>query len=67
MSYECEPGVDKEVFNGLRHFSLVTHGFGTPTITTAINVFHRYLEELLQSQDSKDNDGGPIGNGKCTS
>uniref|UniRef100_A0A8C4SNE9 Transcription factor AP-2 epsilon n=1 Tax=Erpetoichthys calabaricus TaxID=27687 RepID=A0A8C4SNE9_ERPCA len=42
-----EPGVQ----SCLTHFSLITHGFGTPAICAALTAFQNYLVEALKSLD----------------
>lgn len=34
-------------YPGLTNFSLLTHGFGNPTINTSLGVLQTYLQELL--------------------
>ncbi|RXM91854.1 Transcription factor AP-2-epsilon [Acipenser ruthenus] len=42
-----EPGVQ----SCLTHFSLITHGFGTPALCAALTAFQNYLLEALKSLD----------------
>ncbi|KAK1153122.1 transcription factor AP-2-epsilon [Acipenser oxyrinchus oxyrinchus] len=42
-----EPGVQ----SCLTHFSLITHGFGTPALCAALTAFQNYLQEALKSLD----------------
>ena len=42
------PSLDSTVQRHLTHFSLVTHGFGSPAIVAAITAVQNYLNELLK-------------------
>ncbi len=44
-----EPGVQ----SSLTHFSLLTHGFGTPAICAALSAFQSYLLEALKLLDKE--------------
>ncbi len=43
--------LDPNVQKALSFFSLITHGFGTPAIATAIDVFQSYLSEMLKNYE----------------
>ncbi|XP_063439223.1 transcription factor AP-2-alpha-like [Mytilus trossulus] len=52
-----EPGIQKH----LTHFSLITHGFGSPAIVASLTAVNSYLNEMLKMMDkglsqSGDND-----------
>ncbi|CAF1425387.1 unnamed protein product [Adineta ricciae] len=40
--------LDPHVQDSLTNFSLITHGFGAPTLSAAVDVFHQYLTEMLK-------------------
>lgn len=40
--------ISDTALQGLNHFGLVTHGFGTPAMNAALNAFQSYLTELLK-------------------
>ncbi len=43
------PGtLDPHVQEALTNFSLITHGFGAPALTAAVDVFQQYLTEMLK-------------------
>lgn len=48
-----EPGVQ----SSLTHFSLLTHGFGTPAICAALSAFQSYLLEALKLLDKGEGGG----------
>lgn len=48
-----EPGVQ----SSLTHFSLLTHGFGTPALCAALSAFQSYLLEALKLLDKGENGG----------
>ncbi|CAN9504215.1 unnamed protein product [Ophioblennius macclurei] len=48
-----EPGVQ----GSLTHFSLLTHGFGTPAICAALSAFQSYLIEAIKMLDKGDGGG----------
>lgn len=66
--------LDPHVQDALTNFSLITHGFGSPALTAAVDVFHQYLTEMLKyyeknypmfiattsTSSSIKNGGGPI-------
>ena len=41
------PNDPNNPYPGLTNFSLLSHGFGNPTINTSLNVLQTYLQELL--------------------
>jgi hypothetical protein len=43
--------LDPSVQRSLSRFSLITHGFGSPAISAAIDVFHLYLSEMLKNYE----------------
>lgn len=45
------PVLDSSVQRSLLIFSLITHGFGTPAITAAVDVFYSYLNEMLKNYE----------------
>ena len=45
------PTLDPTVQHALSVFSLITHGFGAPAITAAVDVFQSYLSELLKNYE----------------
>lgn len=48
-----EPGVQ----GSLTHFSLLTHGFGTPAICAALSAFQSYLMEAIKMLDKSEGGG----------
>jgi hypothetical protein len=40
--------LDPHVQDALTNFSLITHGFGAPTLSAAVDVFQQYLTEMLK-------------------
>ncbi|KAM8884646.1 transcription factor AP-2-epsilon isoform X2 [Synchiropus splendidus] len=48
-----EPGLQ----GSLTHFSLLTHGFGTPAICAALSAFQSYLMEAIKMLDKGDGGG----------
>ena len=61
-----EPNIQRH----LTHFSLITHGFGSPAIVAALNSVQNYLTEMLKfmdknyptSQNSQMSSGGQMDN-----
>uniref|UniRef100_A0A8C4QZB1 Transcription factor AP-2 C-terminal domain-containing protein n=1 Tax=Eptatretus burgeri TaxID=7764 RepID=A0A8C4QZB1_EPTBU len=57
------PLLESEVQRQLNHFSLITHGFGTPAICAVLNSFQAVLSEVLSYQEKRlqnvDKTGGP--------
>ncbi|XP_032810897.1 transcription factor AP-2-delta isoform X1 [Petromyzon marinus] len=45
------PVLDPEVQRHLTHFSLITHGFGTPALCAALSTFQTVLGEMLAYQE----------------
>ncbi|CAF4711489.1 unnamed protein product, partial [Rotaria sp. Silwood2] len=43
--------LDPSVQRSLLIFSLITHGFGTPAIAAAVDVFQSYLNEMLKNYE----------------
>lgn len=48
------------MLQGLNHFGLVTHGFGTPAMNAALNAFQSYLSELLKYQEGTATPGSNV-------
>lgn len=48
-----EPGIQ----GSLTHFSLLTHGFGTPAICAALSAFQSYLMEAIKMLDKGEGGG----------
>jgi len=46
-----EPGMQRH----LTHFSLITHGFGSPAIVAAMTAVQNYLNEMLKYIDKNSN------------
>ena len=42
-----EPGIQRH----LTHFSLITHGFGSPAIVAAMTAIQNYLSEMIKYMD----------------
>jgi transcription factor AP-2 len=40
--------LDPSIQRHLTHFSLITHGFGSPAIVAALTAIHNYLNESLK-------------------
>ncbi|TNM94638.1 hypothetical protein fugu_017397 [Takifugu bimaculatus] len=55
------PILDLDIQRHLTHFSLITHGFGTPAICAALSTFQTVLSEMLNYLDknSSGKTGGP--------
>ncbi|CAK5060243.1 unnamed protein product [Meloidogyne enterolobii] len=53
----CRPVLDHSIQQHLTHFSMVTHGFGTPAILAALTAVMSWLNEseknLLQQQSTE--------------
>jgi transcription factor AP-2 delta len=45
------PVLDVSIQRNLTHFSLVTHGFGTPAIIGAMSALQNYLTEMNKTYD----------------
>lgn len=43
--------LDSQIQRHLMHFSLITHGFGSPSIVAALTAIHNYLNESLKLLD----------------
>ena len=46
-----QPILDASIQRHLTHFSLITHGFGNPALTAAIQALQNYLSEMLKIID----------------
>ncbi|KAG9355594.1 hypothetical protein JZ751_000432, partial [Albula glossodonta] len=51
------PCLEPSIQGSLTHFSLLTHGFGTPAICAALSAFQSYLLEALKLLDKGDGGG----------
>ena len=49
--------LDVSIQRHLTHFSLVTHGFGTPAIIGAMSALQNYLTEMSKTCDKSMNTG----------
>jgi hypothetical protein len=47
------PVLDPKTQQGLTHFSLLTHGFGTPAIIAVLNTMQTYCNEMIKLCDNK--------------
>jgi hypothetical protein len=56
------PVLDVSIQRHLTHFSLVTHGFGTPAIIGAMSALQNYLTEMSKTCDKSMS--GPMDNKK---
>jgi hypothetical protein len=54
------PILEPSIQRHLTHFSLITHGFGSPAIIAVLNSFQNYLTEMLKYYDK--NFGGNSSN-----
>ena len=45
------PVIDPTMQRHLSHFSAITHGFGAPAMTAALNVLQCYLSESVKALD----------------
>jgi hypothetical protein len=43
--------LDPSIQRHLTHFSLITHGFGNPTVVAALTSVQSYLSEMLKIMD----------------
>ena len=48
-----QPQDPSNPYPGLTNFSLLTHGFGNPTINTSLDVLQTYLQELLMFYEGR--------------
>jgi hypothetical protein len=55
-----EPGIQKH----LTHFSLITHGFGSPAIVASLTAVNSYLNEMLKIMDKTFAQQNPDGEDK---
>ncbi|XP_077446783.1 transcription factor AP-2-epsilon isoform X1 [Stigmatopora argus] len=51
------PCLEPSLQGNLTHFSLLTHGFGTPAICAALSAFQSYLMEAVKMLDKADGGG----------
>lgn len=47
------PCLEPAIQGSLTHFSLLTHGFGTPAICAALSAFQSYLMEAIKLLDKE--------------
>jgi len=59
------PILDPSVQRTLTHFSLITHGFGSPAIVASLTAIQNYLTEMLKVVEKTTGGGG--GGGSSTS
>ncbi|CAL8392290.1 unnamed protein product [Gadus morhua 'NCC'] len=52
------PILDLDIQRHLTHFSLITHGFGTPAVCAALSTFQTVLSEMLNYLDKHTGAGG---------
>ena len=50
-----QPILEPSIQRHLTHFSLITHGFGSPAIVAVLNSFQNYLNEMLKFYDKQSN------------
>ncbi|KAK0154719.1 Transcription factor AP-2-delta [Merluccius polli] len=55
------PILDLDIQRHLTHFSLITHGFGTPAVCAALSTFQTVLSEMLNYLDKHTGGGGGQG------
>ena len=48
-----QPQDPSNPYPGLTNFSLLTHGFGNPTVNTSLDVLQTYLQELLMFYEGR--------------
>jgi hypothetical protein len=60
------PMLDGSIQRHLTHFSLITHGFGSPAIIAVLNSFQNYLSEMLKYYE-KQFGGSATANGNSSS
>ncbi|XP_020775751.1 transcription factor AP-2-delta [Boleophthalmus pectinirostris] len=51
------PILDLDIQRHLTHFSLITHGFGTPAVCAALSTFQTVLSEMLNYLDKNSGNG----------
>ncbi len=62
------PILEPSIQRHLTHFSLITHGFGSPAIVAVLNSFQNYLNEMLKFYDKQSNNlNNNIGNNSSSS
>merc|ERR1719180_570473 len=54
-----QPILDPSIQRPLTHFSMVTHGFGSPAIVAALSAIQNCLNESLKYLESSGGQGGP--------
>lgn len=52
-----EPNIQRH----LSHFSLITHGFGSPAVVASLTSVQNYLTEMLKIMDKSFSNGGSGG------
>ena len=52
------PTLDAKMQTGLTHFSLLTHGFGTPAFLAVLNTMQSYFTEMIKIIDKSFSGGG---------
>lgn len=60
--------LDPSIQRHLTHFSMITHGFGSPAVVASLTAVQNYLNEMLKfldknypsSQNSQLSSGGPL-------
>jgi hypothetical protein len=56
------PILEPSIQRHLTHFSLITHGFGSPAIVAVLNSFQNYLSEMLKFYEKQNSGGGGCNN-----
>lgn len=56
------PILETSIQRHLTHFSLITHGFGSPAIVAVLNSFQNYLNEMLKYYEKQGNLGNNLNN-----
>lgn len=57
-----QPVLDTSIQRNLTHFSLITHGFGSPAIAAALTSVQNFLNESLKYLDKQGASGGGFQN-----
>ena len=57
------PVLDPQLQRHLTHFSLITHGFGSPAIVAAMTAVQNYLSEMIKAIEKNPNAIGTQGCG----
>lgn len=55
------PVLEQSMQRHLTHFSLITHGFGSPAIVAVLNSFQNYLTEMLKYYEKTFSSGSSSG------